>query len=343
MPENISKEQSRKREHIFTLGMGVFCLLCHLFLFLFFLHFHITPLVIINAVSVMIYAFTLIMKDDTEKQNRAFIHQCELTANAILSTIILSVDGGYFLYGLQVPVISYIALKPGKRVTSLMCVNYIGMFLSVILSRIVAPVFADYRAIMVPYNHYFLANTVLFAISSTALAIPFFMSKKENNTNELKYGSEHDALTGIFNRNYFNQFISDAITCGEASGSVIMFDIDDFKKINDKYGHDVGDLALKMVSKCTAQVLDEGNVFTRWGGEEFLIYLPGVSNKDAAEKAEKVRATLAENPYHEDKCLTVSLGVTSLSDGEEFEQALNRADNNLYTAKSEGKNRVCAN
>ena len=122
--------------------------------------------------------------------------------------------------------------------------------------------------------------------------------------------------------------------------SIIMFDIDNFKKINDKYGHDIGDVILISIVKLVKKVIRKTDVFARWGGEEFMI-LAINSNKEQAEiLAERIRKTIEFYNFHKAGTVTCSFGVTEFMIDDSLEEFIKRVDIALYDAKEQGKNKV---
>lgn len=154
----------------------------------------------------------------------------------------------------------------------------------------------------------------------------------------LKLQSETDQLTGLYNRRFFFEHCQ-PLRAGEALCGLIMLDIDHFKQINDRFGHQQGDRALQRFCACVAALLRADDLFVRSGGEEFLILLPGMSESDLQALAERIRAAVAALPA-DPAAFTVSLGTTLVQPGEEINQALARADEWLYRAKRAGRNRV---
>ena len=159
-----------------------------------------------------------------------------------------------------------------------------------------------------------------------------------------------DQLTKLFNRGEIQRRITNRMqenctaSTGDNATSIIMIDLDDFKKINDTYGHNEGDQVLIGVSAQIKAALNElGNeaVAGRWGGEEFMIMLPGMSQKDAAAFAESLRARIEKLRFALCGSETASFGVAQAMPGEEADPMIMRADVALYTAKKLGKNRVC--
>lgn len=161
-----------------------------------------------------------------------------------------------------------------------------------------------------------------------------------------------DALTGAFNRRYLNEHMPDAIDHALAETnplSIVLCDIDHFKKVNDTYGHLIGDAVLRSFARILRDTVnDQKDWIVRYGGEEFLLVLPGTSISRARELSEMLRefvaqATIKASGHNIN--ITASFGVAdlaSLGDAGRFapEKLLNLADQNLYQAKEEGRNRV---
>ncbi len=122
----------------------------------------------------------------------------------------------------------------------------------------------------------------------------------------------------------------------------IFFDIDHFKKVNDVYGHDVGDMVLQELSNLVQFHVRETDFFARWGGEEFIILLPETNKENALTLAEHIRKNVVEKIFTKAKNITVSFGITQLKGQEQQKSFLKRLDNALYKAKQEGRNRsIC--
>ncbi|MCD6293327.1 MAG: GGDEF domain-containing protein, partial [Deltaproteobacteria bacterium] len=159
-----------------------------------------------------------------------------------------------------------------------------------------------------------------------------------------------DGLTKAYNRGAFDAYIRkivDRNTIKRTPFSLLMLDIDDFKKINDAYGHQIGDRVLvALVKKCTEFIRDE-DFLARYGGEEFVIVLPGASLRNALKKAQRLRKAIAGTHYTTDKekgkkglSITVSIGASSFCKNDSVSTVIDRSDQALYQAKRTGKNRV---
>ncbi|MDH5654751.1 MAG: diguanylate cyclase [Spirochaetia bacterium] len=155
-----------------------------------------------------------------------------------------------------------------------------------------------------------------------------------------------DPLTGAYNRNRFNSNLENEIERSLRYNhplSLIIFDIDYFKKFNDEFGHPVGDKILINLSKLIKSNIRITDIFARYGGEEFIILLPETSIKKAAVMAENLRKLIEFNSAHNPECpkqITCSFGVTELHDDDSSETIIKRVDDALYRAKNAGRNRV---
>jgi len=158
----------------------------------------------------------------------------------------------------------------------------------------------------------------------------------------------YDALTGVHNKRYFDEHLRVALSAAQTGPvSLLVLDIDHFKKVNDTYGHMAGDAVLCSTANVVKSSVPPEYLFARVGGEEFAILCPNTPLAQAKQCAERIRVAVAENmPTFEEKRLpvTASLGVAEFQAGsEEAPEALyGRADEKLYQAKGMGRNRVCA-
>jgi diguanylate cyclase (GGDEF)-like protein len=180
--------------------------------------------------------------------------------------------------------------------------------------------------------------------------------KAENFAQELKKANERlrdmafkDGLTGLYNHRYFQDLMDSELSRAiryKRPFSLIMLDLDHFKKINDKYGHPVGDLVLKEVSKTIKITVRDSDIAARYGGEEFAIVLPETELKGAAMAAERLRKAIEQLEIDSKGCridVTVSVGVTCYHptiEKIEKSEILAEADNALYNSKNKGRNMI---
>ncbi|MRJ02025.1 MAG: GGDEF domain-containing protein [Epsilonproteobacteria bacterium] len=154
---------------------------------------------------------------------------------------------------------------------------------------------------------------------------------------------KRDKLTGALNKEAFNEIVGVKIMEAKHLDqplSMILFDIDFFKKINDTYGHIVGDKVLKEVADVVRENIRKSEYFVRWGGEEFIILLPGTGLEGARMVAEKLRRVIEHHRFPDVERVTCSFGVTQLLRDDTISSFLERADEALYQSKREGRNRV---
>lgn len=158
-----------------------------------------------------------------------------------------------------------------------------------------------------------------------------------------------DGLTGLFVRRHFiDRFTTELLRTAEKRGelAVLVLDIDHFKAYNDRFGHTAGDLVLKHLARIAGSMVREGDIVARYGGEEFVVVLAGRGKAAAVAEAEAIRQAIAAKPFTLRRHLTnitASIGVACYpADGVTQEALLVRADDRMYRAKREGRNRVCS-
>lgn len=179
----------------------------------------------------------------------------------------------------------------------------------------------------------------------------------EAEIKRLKHLAYKDELTGLFNRRGFKEeaekFLHEMEMTKKSPDlrqsvfiknfSLIVIDADHFKHVNDTYGHDIGDLALKMIAHSALDRVRDIDIVARWGGEEMVVGLVGASEHDAALIADSIRTKIAETSIaHKRKhfTLTISAGVASFDHAENFDTLFEHADKAVYEAKERGRNRV---
>jgi diguanylate cyclase (GGDEF)-like protein len=152
-----------------------------------------------------------------------------------------------------------------------------------------------------------------------------------------------DPLTGAYNRRYLElqlEQVLDSWKRYQRPASVLLIDIDNFKRINDKFGHGVGDMALKSLVDVISRNIRTVDTLCRYGGEEFVVLLAETGVAGARQAAEKLRAAVENSPVLPTGNMTISVGVCDLSVVEGVDHWLNLADGALYLAKRNGRNRV---
>ncbi len=191
----------------------------------------------------------------------------------------------------------------------------------------------------------FVVYYFLMALLSSIAALRTCRAKRReySKTLELERISKTDQLTGLGNRRYLADRLAEAHARSSRYGetyALILVDLDRFKTLNDNYGHEAGDEALKEASRRLAAVLRSEDSLSRWGGEEFIILLAYATVEAALESARRLRTVLGSTPMPLVGTVTASFGVTLLRPGESTDDAIVRADVALYRAKDAGRDRV---
>lgn len=159
-------------------------------------------------------------------------------------------------------------------------------------------------------------------------------------TRELADQAHMDLLTGVLNRQGLRALLLNSSTFLTPPMAIVFLDIDHFKKVNDLNGHQVGDLVLKQFASTVVAAIRSSDKLIRWGGEEFLLLCPATDLLQAAALAEKLRIRIASSSWPNDLRITASFGVAQHQAGDDIGQVIERADAELYAAKSAGRNRV---
>lgn len=173
-----------------------------------------------------------------------------------------------------------------------------------------------------------------------------FIRQAHSLHNKLVLAANTDSLTNLPNRRFmFDQYFRNESFFGQSGEhSVMLCDVDRFKQINDRFGHDTGDRVLQKISIRFRDLIRETDIIARWGGEEFLILLPDTPYATALERAERIRQSIFDMPFKLDDRkyhLSISIGVAAARKNQSIRSLLKQADEKLYEAKGLGRNKVC--
>jgi diguanylate cyclase (GGDEF)-like protein len=189
----------------------------------------------------------------------------------------------------------------------------------------------------------------LYMTLGTACVFTLFGVYVGSKEKQLEKLSILDPLTGLYNNRYFHNRLKEFISLGKRSGknvSLIIFDLDHFKNINDTYGHLTGDKVLREISKSIANSCRGGEIVARVGGEEIAIILPFTPQAEAVNAAERFRQeienTVIISDIDETIRITASAGVSSTEKYQDLHTLYSAADNAMYKAKTQGRNQVCS-
>jgi diguanylate cyclase (GGDEF)-like protein/PAS domain S-box-containing protein len=169
------------------------------------------------------------------------------------------------------------------------------------------------------------------------------ISERKRMDEKLKKLATTDILTGAYNRTVFDEIITremERVKRYNKSLSVTLFDIDHFKKVNDMFGHNVGDYVLKKIATIVKKTIRNVDYFIRWGGEEFVIILAETDKKQAYVLAERIRTGIEKFNFNKAAKITISCGVAEFKKEDTKNTLIKRADDAMYKAKRNGRNRV---
>ncbi len=184
------------------------------------------------------------------------------------------------------------------------------------------------------------ASVVQFLISSAVLVLAqVAVGQLRQQLDQVRSAAYLDVLTGLPNRRYAQQQLEHMVQTARPF-SLVMLDIDHFKRVNDTYGHQAGDLVLRETGRVVSRHLSGKQIMARWGGEEFILVLPGLHKRDGKRLAEAARQELYEHVFDQVGGLTASFGVTEWATGDDLDAVMRRADAALYAAKRQGRNGV---
>lgn len=185
--------------------------------------------------------------------------------------------------------------------------------------------------------------SILISLFNLILIVVVIYMTKNYVKDKLEYEVNHDALTKIFNRRFLYEYFQkefEKTQIYRKQMSIIFFDIDYFKIINDTYGHDKGDYVLVEIAKIVRKTIRNNDIFARIGGEEFVIIIPDISIYVASIMAERVRKAIEKYSFEHGIRVTISLGITEHKDGDTLDSIFKRADDALYKSKKTGRNRI---
>ena len=325
----------------------------HFFLTIIFGCLHVLPLFIFNICSVAVYlsSFLLIRRDRFLPVY--YITYLEIAAHSFVATICLGWQYGFAQYIIAIIPVGYYICYTMNIKRHKMMIATISAFAAVLsflsckmLSYIWQPLY------VLDSQFWEIALYIFNAICSFLFLIVFslvFVFEIKIASNQLKHQNavleqlaSTDPLTGLYNRRSMDIFLSQAME-SSSSFTLIMCDIDDFKKINDTYGHDFGDVVLQGIARIvTSQVREQGYV-CRWGGEEILILINNASLESVYRLSEDIRRNVASQVFQlasERVYCSLTLGIAAHDKKDTVEETITKADYNLYRGKRSGKNIV---
>ena len=316
----------------------------------------VTPLFIFNIGSVTFYIFCArIVKYGFEKDFFKVFYSTyiEIVLHCLLATIFVGWRYGfsYYMFGL-IPFCYYICITMMESKHKYLIATVLGLlaYITFIGCRMISLTFGSiYTLDISPVSEFFIYvynTTSNFVFLFIVILIFITDMQSANNILHLQNAkldnmASIDPLTGLYNRRSMQTYLDEAIKL-ENDFSMVMCDIDNFKKVNDTYGHDFGDVVLKEVASIIKQHVDNSGHVCRWGGEEVLI-LVNNSLDYTCQIAENIRKSVESHDFRlHGKTIhcSLTLGIATHKKGSPIDETITHADSRLYYGKQHGKNRV---
>ena len=352
---NGERKLNERRKYVIT---GILLSLVHLYFMCLFLILDVKVMYLYNFAAVLIYACIAIITGRVAKYTYIFIVTfIEILFHSILASLTLGWNWGFMTYTLSlIPASFYIAytvdyFKKKLRIPAIASAIVFTCFLLVreITSRngpMYDAAFPD-RAVHATYLfNMMLTFILLWGIAFLfSLEVYYMQHNLEHENISLEQLANYDPLTNLLNRRSMDSYLEESCLRARRKRdrfSIIMADIDDFKKINDTYGHAAGDAVLIEVASVVSGEVRDDDCVCRWGGEEIVILVRS-GMEQAKGVAWRICKEIAsrEIPIGEDTLkVTMTLGVAEYRDGESIDDIVGRADKRMYEGKLRGKNRV---
>ena len=295
----------------------------------------------INLFGVVLYALIYNLLKRRHNRLAVALIWIEVFGHATLGTLLSGWGSGYYYYFLMfVPTVAI--SMPRRRAIILIAWLWAYFIALMILGATVHPITPIGHTALLFLQGYNVTVLIGMVTYFTLMYRRLAISAEQ----KLKRLATTDPLTGLFNRRSTVEMAANcvaAVTRGGGDLSFILADIDHFKLINDKFGHNAGDAILTTVAAKLRELVRAQDILARWGGEEFLVVLPNTPIEGAAELAARFqeRFTAFKPQICEHNVgISLTMGVSTLAPGESFDAAVARADQALYRGKDEGRNRI---
>jgi len=328
---------SEKKTFIFLL----MCLGVHICNFLAFVCLGFEQLAILNLLSSVYYVVILLFIEE-ENEILIVLTYFEILIFALISELLIGGFYGYLYYIIgMISVLSYLLSSKNKHRHLF---QGIGVLFAIVVFIIEKKHFTIMPALSLKaYRYTLIFKSCNFGITLFTLiyASTLYINELNITKNLLDYNSNHDQLTGLYNRRFLEHVIERNQVETTSAYCIAMFDIDNFKHFNDEYGHDIGDKVLVLLSGCLSSIQEEKILPVRWGGEEFILYMPQTVLADAEKKVSLICNELSNKGIEfKDNLLkvTVTVGIAEGASLGNYENVIKEADNKLYYGKNHGKN-----
>lgn len=334
----------------------IFCAIVHVMIAIFAFVNHIQPLLYFNIGSISVYLLSTLLL------NRHlvlifYIGFTEIIMHSFICILLIGNRFGFAMYFIALVPMSYHLLHAVQtkhyllKASLLAVISFLLYSTCYLVSTKYEPVYqSDTLTEIAPYIY--IVNMLITFAALTFFSILFLIETVDaynslySKNQELNTIANTDPLTGLYNRRTMSEHVRklyEDTQVSQTQFSLIICDIDDFKLVNDTYGHECGDEVLKAISRQLSTLTRGHDFLCRWGGEEFLILLQNIDVEMARTIAERIRGKLADTdiPYQNETIrITMTFGVASSGEVESYDDLFKLADHRLYQGKNSGKNVV---
>lgn len=326
----------------------------HILLFILFMCFDVHMMAAVNVVSIVVYINCFIWLHFGKSSYVVFnLCYAEVIIHAMLATFAVGSSCGFLLYMVcMIPIAYYAAYSFRSSSHFINPVVYIfTTIIAFVISKYASWAFEPMYDIGNSFvqTSIYIVNYLLVVVAIVVFMSTFLIQIKTleeimiKKNERLEILSTHDVLTGLANRRSINQCYKN-ISRQQQDYAIILGDIDDFKHINDTYGHTCGDNVLKSVANVFKTSVRDCDIVCRWGGEEILVMLPDCGKDTAVQIAEdiieEIRKLVIISQEGDEIKVTMTLGTASSDEGKDIKDIIKEADNRLYYGKGHGKNCV---
>jgi diguanylate cyclase (GGDEF)-like protein len=331
-------------------NMVWFGLLVHVMFLGAFIAIGVWPLIVLNVLGVAgyVYAQRLLARGDLDRP--LAIGAAEVTVHAVVATIFMGLRAGFFVYIPLLTVLTF--LNPRSRIAAKVMwglAEAVAFMALMAFAEGVHPLVTvgpgTLRGLAV-LNGGLLVSTLGFLAHVTNEAVQAAEGALRRALARVDELARTDPLTGLLNRRAMSELMDAEVARVERHGrsfALLVADLDEFKGINDRHGHPVGDHALRAIAQRLLGTVRAQDQVARWGGEEFLLLLPETTMETALEVADRLRRAIAETPLRTGETelhVTGTFGVAVYEQGGSIHDTVRAADRALYAGKAEGKDRV---
>ena len=345
MCRNWGKKTNEVVKNQFNTGLKLallFCSLVHLLLLIFFFAQSVYLLGFYNLISFALYVFMTSTLKESRICTYMILAYVEVILLVIFTTLLLGWNAGFQFYIIALVPIAYFLFylySKNKVAPYILCFIAYIFFCLLLVRRYLSPndQLIEFDASLI--ESLFFAN-IFIMITMISIVTTLFTKKIVISQSRLEELGYYDFLTKLLNRRKMIELLEDM---KNSKFYLVLGDIDDFKHINDTFGHKAGDLVLQNVARIMLDHTDETDCVSRWGGEEFLILIKQDKYEKAISLADNIRASIEKMviPYKQEMIrITMTFGVVSSSEAETIEELIMISDQRLYEGKEKGKNSV---